>query len=118
MNDQIELPSLQEIEQMERQRSQAIEALEISSSHVKYQRCHTSMDLKHHKIRVNAISPGLIDTPIFDSLAQTEEEVKQIKANFEAQCLWIEWEVLMRSPKPSHFWHQMTAAILQVLNYL
>ena len=39
------------------------------------------MDLKHRKIRVNAISPGPIDTPIFNSLAKTEEEVKQIKAN-------------------------------------
>jgi NAD(P)-dependent dehydrogenase (short-subunit alcohol dehydrogenase family) len=42
------------------------------------------VDLKHHKIRVNTISPGPIDTPIFDSLAQTEEEIKQIKANLVA----------------------------------
>jgi NAD(P)-dependent dehydrogenase (short-subunit alcohol dehydrogenase family) len=40
-----------------------------------------TVDLKHRKIRVNAISPGPIDTPIFNSLAKTEEEVKQIKAN-------------------------------------
>jgi NAD(P)-dependent dehydrogenase (short-subunit alcohol dehydrogenase family) len=40
-----------------------------------------TVDLKHRKIRVNAISPGPIDTPIFNSLAHTEEEVKQIKAN-------------------------------------
>ncbi len=39
------------------------------------------MDLKHRKIRVNAISPGPINTPIFNSLASTEEEIKQIKAN-------------------------------------
>jgi NAD(P)-dependent dehydrogenase (short-subunit alcohol dehydrogenase family) len=43
-----------------------------------------TVDLKHRKIRVNAISPGPIDTPIFSSLAQTEEEVKQIKANLIA----------------------------------
>ena len=43
-----------------------------------------TMDLKHRKIRVNTISPGPIDTPIFDSVAQTEEEVKQIKANLIA----------------------------------
>jgi NAD(P)-dependent dehydrogenase (short-subunit alcohol dehydrogenase family) len=43
-----------------------------------------TVDLKHRKIRVNTISPGPIDTPIFNSLAQTEEEIKQIKANLVA----------------------------------
>src|ERR687886_55106 len=43
-----------------------------------------TVDLKHRKIRVNTISPGPIDTPIFNSLAHTEEEVKQIQANFIA----------------------------------
>ncbi|MFL6461953.1 MAG: SDR family NAD(P)-dependent oxidoreductase, partial [Nitrososphaeraceae archaeon] len=43
-----------------------------------------TVDLKHRKIRVNVISPGPIDTPIFSSLAQTEEEVKQLKANLIA----------------------------------
>jgi NAD(P)-dependent dehydrogenase (short-subunit alcohol dehydrogenase family) len=42
------------------------------------------VDLKHRKIRVNTISPGPIDTPIFDSVAQTEEEINQIKANLVA----------------------------------
>jgi NAD(P)-dependent dehydrogenase (short-subunit alcohol dehydrogenase family) len=42
------------------------------------------VDLKHRKIRVNAISPGPINTPIFNSLARTEEEIKQIKANLVA----------------------------------
>jgi NAD(P)-dependent dehydrogenase (short-subunit alcohol dehydrogenase family) len=43
-----------------------------------------TVDLKHRKIRVNAISPGPIDTPAFNSLAQTEEEIRQIKANLVA----------------------------------
>jgi NAD(P)-dependent dehydrogenase (short-subunit alcohol dehydrogenase family) len=43
-----------------------------------------TVDLKHRKIRVNTISPGPIDTPIFDSVAQTEEEINQIKANLVA----------------------------------
>ena len=45
-----------------------------------------TVDLKHRKIRVNTISPGPIDTPIFDSIAQTEEEINQIKANLVARC--------------------------------
>jgi NAD(P)-dependent dehydrogenase (short-subunit alcohol dehydrogenase family) len=40
-----------------------------------------TMDLKHRKIRINAISPGPIDTPIFYSSTLTEEEVNQIKAS-------------------------------------
>jgi NAD(P)-dependent dehydrogenase (short-subunit alcohol dehydrogenase family) len=38
-------------------------------------------ELKHRKIRINAISPGPIDTPAFNGLAQTKEEVEQIKTN-------------------------------------
>ena len=32
----------------------------------------------------NTISPGPIDTPIFDNISQTEEEINQIKANLVA----------------------------------
>jgi hypothetical protein len=39
LNDPFELPSLEEIEQMERQRSQAIQSLEIYDHSVKCQRC-------------------------------------------------------------------------------
>jgi NAD(P)-dependent dehydrogenase (short-subunit alcohol dehydrogenase family) len=42
-------------------------------------------DLKARKIRVNAISPGPIDTPIFDTVANTREEVDQVKAGFASQ---------------------------------
>ncbi len=38
-------------------------------------------DLKDRKIRVNVISPGPIDTPILDGLADSEEERKGIKAH-------------------------------------
>ena len=38
-----------------------------------------TVDLKHRKIRVNAVSPGPIDTPAVKGLAQSEEEVKQLK---------------------------------------
>jgi NAD(P)-dependent dehydrogenase (short-subunit alcohol dehydrogenase family) len=43
-----------------------------------------TVDLKHSKIRVNAISPGPIDTLIFNSAVQTEEEIEQIKASLVA----------------------------------
>ena len=36
------------------------------------------------KIRVNAISPGPIDTPGMEGLAKSEEEVQQMKAGFAA----------------------------------
>ncbi|HXJ86984.1 MAG TPA: SDR family oxidoreductase [Candidatus Binatia bacterium] len=37
-------------------------------------------DLKERRIRVNAISPGPIETPIIDGLAETEEQRNGIKA--------------------------------------
>ena len=43
-----------------------------------------TVDLKQRKIRVNAISPGPIDTPIFNSVVQTEEQIEQIKASLVA----------------------------------
>ena len=41
-------------------------------------------DLKARKIRVNAISPGPIDTPILDNLAISKEELGQLKTNLAA----------------------------------
>lgn len=40
-----------------------------------------TVDLKDRKIRVNAVSPGPIETPGVDGLAKTSEELAQIKAN-------------------------------------
>ena len=40
-----------------------------------------TVDLRHRKIRVNAISPGPIDTPIFSNLMQNEEQSEQFKKN-------------------------------------
>jgi NAD(P)-dependent dehydrogenase (short-subunit alcohol dehydrogenase family) len=39
-------------------------------------------DLKDRKIRVNAVSPGPIDTPILNGLGTSEEQIQQIKAGF------------------------------------
>ncbi len=43
-----------------------------------------TVDLKQRKIRVNAISPGPIDTAIFSTAAQTEEQAKQTKTSLVA----------------------------------
>jgi NAD(P)-dependent dehydrogenase (short-subunit alcohol dehydrogenase family) len=42
-------------------------------------------DLKDRKIRVNALSPGPIETPAIDGLAGDEEKSKQFKAQMAAQ---------------------------------
>lgn len=41
-----------------------------------------TVDLKDRKIRVNALSPGPIDTPIYETHGQTKEETAQLKARF------------------------------------
>jgi NAD(P)-dependent dehydrogenase (short-subunit alcohol dehydrogenase family) len=40
-----------------------------------------TVELKHRKIRVNAISPGPIDTPGINGLAQSEEQIEQFKTS-------------------------------------
>jgi NAD(P)-dependent dehydrogenase (short-subunit alcohol dehydrogenase family) len=40
-----------------------------------------TVDLKHRKIRVNAISPGPIKTPLIDTLVQSEEQAERLKAS-------------------------------------
>ena len=39
-------------------------------------------DLKDRKIRVNTISPGPIETPIFDNFAETKEQLQTVKDHF------------------------------------
>jgi NAD(P)-dependent dehydrogenase (short-subunit alcohol dehydrogenase family) len=43
-----------------------------------------TVDLKDRKIRVNALSPGPIETPGVDGLANSREELEQIKAGLAA----------------------------------
>jgi NAD(P)-dependent dehydrogenase (short-subunit alcohol dehydrogenase family) len=43
-----------------------------------------TVELKQRKIRVNAISPGYIDTPIFNSAVQSKEQLEQIKTSLVA----------------------------------
>ncbi len=42
-------------------------------------------ELKDRQIRVNVVSPGPIDTPALDGLAQNEEQAKQLKAGLTSQ---------------------------------
>jgi NAD(P)-dependent dehydrogenase (short-subunit alcohol dehydrogenase family) len=42
-------------------------------------------DLKARKIRVNAISPGPIDTPIFDKIEMTQEQIDGFTESVKAQ---------------------------------
>jgi len=42
-------------------------------------------ELHPHGIRVNAISPGIIDTPIFDRLDKSDAEVARLKAGLGSQ---------------------------------
>jgi NAD(P)-dependent dehydrogenase (short-subunit alcohol dehydrogenase family) len=41
-----------------------------------------TVELRHRKIRVNAISPGMIDTPGLNGLAQNQEQIEQFKRSF------------------------------------
>lgn len=41
-----------------------------------------TMDLKDRKIRVNVVSPGPIDTPIYETHSESKEETEQTKARF------------------------------------
>ena len=41
-----------------------------------------TVELRHRKIRVNAISPGMIDTPGLNGLAQSQEQIEHFKMSF------------------------------------
>ena len=48
-------------------------------------------DLKARKIRVNAISPGPIETPAIDGLAETDAQREQFKSDLAAQVPLGRW---------------------------
>jgi NAD(P)-dependent dehydrogenase (short-subunit alcohol dehydrogenase family) len=48
-----------------------------------FARCWTT-DLRHRKIRVNVISPGYTETPIFNKAGLTQQRVDELKVGFAA----------------------------------
>jgi adenine-specific DNA methylase len=64
LNDPFELPSIEEIEAMERQRSQAIEALEIFDHSVKCQRCGNAVPIVGKLTKVNNDRIGILQKRI------------------------------------------------------
>jgi len=44
-----------------------------------------AIDLKDRKIRVNAISPGVVMTPVFPKLGLTDEQIKEFVAQMVTQ---------------------------------
>ena len=43
-------------------------------------------ELRHRKIRVNAISPGVIDTPVLNGLGENHEQIEQFKTSFASSA--------------------------------
>lgn len=43
---------------------------------------HLAMELADHKIRVNAVSPAVVDTPVYHSVFGSEEEAKKALVGF------------------------------------
>jgi len=64
--------------------SKGLEALSVYSASKaavrSFARCWTT-DLKHRKLRVNVISPGPIETPIFHKAGLTREQIDEFKAS-------------------------------------
>ena len=55
LNDPFELPSLEEIQEMDSQRSQAIQDLEISNDSVKCQQCGTAVPMLRTSTKPSSI---------------------------------------------------------------
>jgi NAD(P)-dependent dehydrogenase (short-subunit alcohol dehydrogenase family) len=68
-------------------------------------------ELKGRKIRVNTLSPGLIDTPIIGKGGMTEEQIKEFKATMTARIPLGRIGDSDEIAKASSFWLQMTALL-------
>ena len=83
MTDPIPLPSLEEIEQIEKKRQQAIDALEISNGFVKCQRCHVPQRIvgklrpTGNNGRISSLRVRLNHLKTHDAKEQDIEQVQQ-----------------------------------------
>jgi hypothetical protein len=68
LNDPFELPSLEDIQEMDRQKSQAIESLEIFDHSVKCQKCGTAVPIV-----------GKLPSPYSNSLAILQKRIKWLQ---------------------------------------
>ena len=73
MNDPFELPSLEEIEEMDRQRSQAIESLEICDHSVKCQKCGMAVPI--------VVGGGGLTRPHGNRITLLEHRIKWIETH-------------------------------------
>ena len=71
-----------------------------------------TVDLKARKIRVNALSPGPIDTPAMNAAqGKTEAEVDQVQVEHGGRrCRWEESVCPTKSPRLRSFSHRTTVA--------
>jgi NAD(P)-dependent dehydrogenase (short-subunit alcohol dehydrogenase family) len=78
--------------------------------HCCFQSIWRTIELKKRKIRVNAVSPGSIDSQIFSPF-RSQKEYEQFKNNIVETIPWVGWVILVKSQKLSHFLHQTIATI-------
>jgi len=54
-------------------------------------------ELKKQKIRINVLSPGAVDTPMFDEQFPSREGAAEARKQITAMTLWRDWRALRRS---------------------
>jgi NAD(P)-dependent dehydrogenase (short-subunit alcohol dehydrogenase family) len=60
-----------------------------------------TVDLKQRKIRVNAISPGSIDTPALSHLFETEQQTEQVMTTLLSTIPMGGWVIMRKLQKLS-----------------
>ncbi len=56
-------------------------------------------ELKDRKIRVNTISPGYTETPIFETMGWSKQQIEEIKSDAAATLPLAGWRLRKKSPK-------------------
>jgi NAD(P)-dependent dehydrogenase (short-subunit alcohol dehydrogenase family) len=77
-----------------------------------------SLELKDRQIRVNAVSPGVTDTPVFAAAGLSEEQNSPTLKDALLPHRSIGSEDQRRLRRQSHFWPRQRAALSLVSSYL